>query len=136
MKYLKTYRLFESLDIDIINDFFLEVQDLGFDVNIKRKKDIINIKIKKTLTKAEFDEEFNRSDFKRVDSGPFRLSLIKDSILSVVSYLDEMGYNLESIFCFGADFKSGDIIELNDFEELSGNTFISTIMIDFELKNK
>lgn len=137
MKYLKSYRVFESVDIDIINDFFLEIQDLGFDVDIHQKLGRIDIKIKKILTDSEFEEDFNRPEFRAINMGSFRLSLIKDSVLSVISYLNEMGFYLESIFCFGGDFNKGDksycdMMDLDEFEDLSGDTFLSTLMIDFK----
>lgn len=133
MKYLKHFTIFESLDIETIDDFFLEIKDLGFDVDITTKLGRVDIKIKKNLTDSEFDEEFNRPDFKVISMGSFRLELIKDSVLSVISYLKSEGYHLYSIFCFGGDFNkyNCDIISLDEFEDLSGQTFLSTIMIDF-----
>lgn len=134
----------ESNSEDVINyckDLLLEIKDIGFDVNIHPGKDRIDIKIKKNLTDSEFDEEFNTPEFKVINMGSFRLSLIKDSVLSVVSYLTESGYDLESIFCYGGDFNkddrnSGDMMELNDFERLSSDTFLSTLMIDFRKPKK
>lgn len=140
MKYLKSYKLFESEEIDFINDLFLEIKDIGFDVEINSKSGKIDIKVKKNLTDSEF-EEFSRPNFRVVNLGSFRLSLIKDTLLSVISYLTDSGYDLDSVFCYGGDFnvgnkKNGELMDLDDFKDLTGDTFLSTLILDFRKPKK
>lgn len=53
MKHLKTYKLFESADINIIKDILLDLEDEGFEVSVRNKstewrhRDYIEIIIKK-----------------------------------------------------------------------------------------
>lgn len=141
MKHIKSYKLFESEEIYFINDLFLEIKDIGFDVEINSKSGKIDIKVKKNLTESEFEEEFTRPDFKAVNMGSFRLSLIKDTLLSVISYLTDSGYDLESVFCYGGDFNvgnksNGELMDLDEFKDLTGDTFLSTVMLDFRKPKK
>lgn len=143
MKHIKTYKLFESEEIDFIDDLFLEIKDIGFevDIDINSKSGRIDIKVKKNLTHSEFEEEFARPEFRAVNMGSFRLSLIKDTLLSVISYLTDSGYDLGSIFCYGGDLNLGDksngeLMDLDEFDELSGDVFLSTVMLDFRKPKK
>lgn len=141
MKYLKRFNESNGL-IDNINDIILELKDDGFDVTIskdfyRKNSDTIDIRIKRNLTDSEFEKEFNLPDFKAINIGVFSISKIKETILTICSYLGDNSYEVDSVFVFGGDFnkggsQGGELISLEEFLELSDGTMVKSVMIEFK----
>ena len=102
MKHIKTYKLFESDDTDIvevIKELFFELQDEGFDVKVEpnyssASRDKVfsyNVMIKKQWA----DEENMLTQYERENYGPqFVLRDVLDSIVMCSGYLKEHGYQI------------------------------------------
>lgn len=82
MKYLKNYKIFEDISLDVlkdIEDIFLELKDIGFDIIIKDnyEKDInVSIAIHPNDT----------------DLGVFKFSEVSESVTRVIEYLKDYKY--------------------------------------------
>lgn len=102
MKWIKTYKIFESDDTDIeevIKELFFELQDEGFDVKVETNyssasRDKVfsyNVMIKKQWA----DEENSLTEYERGNYGPkFVLRDVLDSIVMCSGYLKEHGYQI------------------------------------------
>ena len=102
MKHLKSYKIFESDDSDIvevIKELFFELQDEGFDVTVEpnyssTSRDKVfsyNVMIKKQWG----DEENSLTEYERGNYGPkFVLRDVLDSIVMCSGYLKEHGYQI------------------------------------------
>ena len=102
MKHIKTYKIFESDDTDIvevIKELFFELQDEGFDVKVEpnyssASRDKVfsyNVMIKKQWA----DEENMLTQYERENYGPqFVLRDVLDSIVMCSGYLKEHGYQI------------------------------------------
>ena len=85
MKHIKTYKIFESTEVDNlkedIKDIFLELEDIGFTVNLSN-----------STTRFPFGldlEIMNKSGALRKE---FSLKEILDSIITLTSYLNDTDY--------------------------------------------
>jgi hypothetical protein len=68
MKYLKKYKVFESIENNLImdlNDIFLEFKDDGYDVKALTYNDNIEINLSNINKEIKISEFFNRDEFKR-----------------------------------------------------------------------
>lgn len=93
MKYLKTYRIFESSQdtqehIKILKDMTLSLRDKDFDVNVY-KPAIAPEKINITINKIGFDRGYYCKEFS--------YSEIKDELLEMIDYMDLEGWEILDI---------------------------------------
>ena len=93
MKHIKTYKLFESTETNIredIKDIFLELEDIGFTVNLSN-----------STTRFPFGldlEIMNKSGALRKE---FSLKEILDSIITLTSYLNDTDYYIQDVTAKG-----------------------------------
>ena len=105
MKWIKTYKLFESTETNIredIKDIFLELEDEGFDVKASSLNhlDPKDVTIKRGST-------FNGT---YVDINTFLLEDVYEYILTCKSYLKEMGFFITDIKAWAKVTKDGSTI--------------------------
>ena len=102
MRYLNSYKLFESSDDairvysteidlsesikDYLKDIFLELEDDGFEVDIEGR----------WMRTSEF-EELTGFEVKIIRSKPFLLEEVNEHILTCESYLKENGFQIDNI---------------------------------------
>ena len=94
MKHIKTYKIFESTEVDNlkedIKDIFLELEDIGFTVNLSN-----------STTRFPFGldlEIMNKSGALRKE---FSLKEILDSIITLTSYLNDTDYYIQDVTAKG-----------------------------------
>jgi len=99
MKYIKNYKLFESdkfdIDIEYIRDILMELEDIGFFVNVnlahkkssKLEKPVLYIDIKKSNDWLQFYDDVYPLVNKHKD-------FIDSTILHALEYLEERGYEI------------------------------------------
>lgn len=94
MRHLKTYKIFESTEVDNlkedIKDIFLELEDIGFTVNLSN-----------STTRFPFGldlEIMNKSGALRKE---FSLKEILDSIITLTSYLNDTDYYIQDVTAKG-----------------------------------
>ena len=105
MKWIKTYKLFESTETNIredIKDIFLELKDEGFDVYVAALNhlDPKDVSIKKGST-------FNGT---YIGINTFLLEDVYEHILTCKSYLKEMGFIITNIEAWAKVIKDGATI--------------------------
>lgn len=101
MNHIKPYKLFESSTEDIISyihDILLELEDIGFNINIieevvPRLSNSRGVKIKILITKLKSNEYTN-----------FKLSDIEDPILSCEEYMNSIGFSVKLMSVVNVDY--------------------------------
>lgn len=138
MKYLKTYKLFESSSEDIIRflrDIFVELEDIGFEINFFAKNRHNGSDIDPFI---EIHIEDKRKSYGRKTG--FKIEDIYENISTAVNYMDENGYSLDSATATGSSYSGRFYIDLANnikfYEEgLCDDLFdeeIQTIKLVFE----
>jgi hypothetical protein len=98
MRYLKTYKIFESIDVDIrldIRDIILELEDLGIQCTIKDTdyyKDNTNVY---PCIRVSIFKYLSRSRWGEQDNGSFVLEDITEVLLRIKYYLKETEYHID-----------------------------------------
>jgi hypothetical protein len=100
MKHIKTYKIFESTELNIkedIKDIFLELEDAGFDVRVAS---LNHLDPKEVIIKSGSNIGINT----------FLLEDIYEYILTCKSYLKEMGFFITDIKAWVKVIKDGATI--------------------------
>lgn len=121
MKYLKTYETFGVWSDDLIEleHILRDLEDDGIRVDVNHF-DGINV----YLTNSS---EHEHGSFTAPDT--FLFSQIKHNIEHLVSYLDEEGYEIDSIYNI-VDLKPSKV----EYEQLTDNTEVGRLEFRFKLK--
>lgn len=103
MNHLKTYKLFESIDIDELKDILLEFEDAGLTYNISNNNSDTIISLKNSNKKV------------------FDISNIKEILLNIENYLNYLNRKFQITLISGNSY---NIVEMNDeFISLSYRDF-------------
>lgn len=140
MRYLKSYRLFEGVDVKDIESFkelFYNFKDDGFDISISENNtqrvdfsekdsltsfEIPDYKPGKTIVITTIDVKVNRH-FKS-----FNIDEVKENLLFVQSYAkDELGLKIEYIYIV----KDNQYIYYKSIDVLPSNIMIDSVTISF-----
>jgi hypothetical protein len=140
MRYLKSYRLFEGVDVKDIESFkelFYNFKDDGFDISISENNtqrvdfsekdsltsfEIPDYKPGKTIVITTIDVKVNRH-FKS-----FNIDEVKENLLFVQSYAkDELGLKIEYIYIV----KDNQYIYYKSIDVLPSNIMIYSVTISF-----
>jgi hypothetical protein len=140
MKYLKSYKLFEGVDVKDIESFkelFYNFKDDGFDISISENNtqrvdfsekdsltsfEIPDYKPGKTIVITTIDVKVNRH-FKS-----FNIDEVKENLLFVQSYAkDELGLKIEYIYIV----KDNQYIYYKSIDVLPSNIMIDSVTISF-----
>ena len=140
MKYLKSYKLFEGVDVKDIESFkelFYNFKDDGFDISISENNtqrvdfsekdsltsfEIPDYKPGKTIVITTIDVKVNRH-FKS-----FNIDEVKENLLFVQSYAkDELGLKIEYIYIV----KDNQYIYYKSIDVLPSNIMINSVTISF-----
>jgi hypothetical protein len=143
MRYLKSYKLFEEVDVKDIESFkelFYNFKDDGFDISISEnntqrvdfsKKDsltsfeIPDYKPGKTIEIITTDVKVSRPNFKS-----FNIDEIKENLLFAQSYAkDELGLKIEYIYIVRNWMR--EYIYYKSIDVLPSNIMIDSITISF-----
>jgi hypothetical protein len=147
MKYLKSYKLFEGVDvkdIESFKDLFYNFKDDGFDISITENNtqkvdfsekdsltsfEIPGYKPGKTIVITTTDVKVSRPNFKS-----FNIDEVKENLLFAQSYAkDELGLRIEYIFIVsGWEYlKSPSYIYYKSIDVLPSNIMINLVTISF-----
>jgi len=140
MKYLKSYKLFEGVDVKDIESFkelFYNFKDDGFDISISENNtqrvdfsekdsltsfEIPDYKPGKTIVITTIDVKVNRH-FKS-----FNIDEVKENLLFAQSYAkDELGLKIEYIYIV----KDNQYIYYKSIDVLPSNIMIDSVTISF-----
>ena len=140
MRYLKSYKLFEGVDVKDIESFkelFYNFKDDGFDISISENNtqrvdfsekdsltsfEIPDYKPGKTIVITTIDVKVNRH-FKS-----FNIDEVKENLLFVQSYAkDELGLKIEYIYIV----KDNQYIYYKSIDVLPSNIMIDSVTISF-----
>jgi hypothetical protein len=140
MRYLKSYKLFEEVDVKDIESFkelFYNFKDDGFDISISENNtqrvdfsekdsltsfEIPDYKPGKTIVITTIDVKVNRH-FKS-----FNIDEVKENLLFVQSYAkDELGLKIEYIYIV----KDNQYIYYKSIDVLPSNIMIDSVTISF-----
>jgi hypothetical protein len=140
MRYLKSYKLFEEVDVKDIESFkelFYNFKDDGFDISITENNtqrvdfsekdsltsfEIPDYKPGKTIVITTIDVKVNRH-FKS-----FNIDEVKENLLFVQSYAkDELGLKIEYIYIV----KDNQYIYYKSIDVLPSNIMIDSVTISF-----
>ena len=141
MRYLKSYKLFEGVDVKDIESFkelFYNFSDDGFEVETKTssaqkldfsKKDsltsfeIPDYKPGKTIVITTIDVKVSRPNFKS-----FNIDEVKEKLLFAQSYAkDELGLKIEYIYIV----RNWEYIYYKSIDVLPSNIMINSVTISF-----
>jgi hypothetical protein len=141
MRYLKSYKLFEGVDVKDIESFkelFYNFSDDGFEVETKTssaqkldfsKKDsltsfeIPDYKPGKTIVITTIDVKVSRPNFKS-----FNIDEVKENLLFAQSYAkDELGLKIEYIYIV----RNWEYIYYKSIDVLPSNIMIDSVTISF-----
>jgi len=150
MRYLKSYRLFEGVDVKDIESFkelFYNFKDDGFDISISENNtqrvdfsekdsltsfEISDYKPGKTIVITTIDVKVNRPNFKS-----FNIDEVKENLLFAQSYAkDELGLKIEYIYIVTPHVmlvgdRNWKYIYYKSIDVLPSNIMINSVTISF-----
>ena len=141
MRYLKSYKLFEGVDVKDIESFkelFYNFKDDGFDISISENNtqrvdfsekdsltsfEIPDYKPGKTIVITTIDVKVNRPNFKSFD-----IDEVKENLLFAQSYAkDELDLRIEYIYIV----KDNQYIYYKSIDVLPSNIMVNSVTISF-----
>ena len=144
MRYLQTYKLFESSwdlredDLKILKDFFLELEDQDFRVSFYKTSDTENSDFAKKYISISISKDILYGDTEQ-----FKWEDIEDTFLTAKEYIDDNGYSFESGMLVYDDEsiinrRVKNDIRFYDYEslekELKSDKKLHQVMIKYSLK--
>jgi len=150
MRYLKSYKLFEGVDVKDIESFkelFYNFKDDGFDISISENNtqrvdfsekdsltsfEISDYKPGKTIVITTIDVKVNRPNFKS-----FNIDEVKENLLFAQSYAkDELGLKIEYIYIVTPHVmlvgdRNWKYIYYKSIDVLPSNIMINSVTISF-----
>ena len=107
MKHIKSYKLFENIEVEVkgyIEDIFQELEDDGFDVKVDNRW------LRTFHTEEHLGYLVNIKIASRYESRTFLLEDVYECILTLKSYLQEMGFFIDEIKAWAKVIKDGATI--------------------------
>ena len=126
MKYLKTYKIFESVEYynkDIIHQLSLDLMDEEFLVDIREPSLYNSMRLEVNIIHSTNQEK----------AEPYQLGDIKETLSQIVEYMDSEGYFVDQVTASGPNFKEFRELKISkNLNEWDENQQVVSLSIYFD----